>query len=186
MNVMRWIFRLALLLAASSAWAWPWTTPAECVRDYETLAQGKRSLMVIRLACDQKYKPSQTEAEAYEASCFLDRAHEPKSEIAFMVVWKRCRDEALTRYPPEPNPFDQFDEPAARFARLSGSNPFNDLIPTTAAADFFELHPDWATDQRMQLLRGRMDHIQATSGGYVYQQAELMRTAYDQLVREGY
>lgn len=177
------------MLAASSAWAWPWTTPDECVRDYEALAQGKRSLMVIRVACDHKYGSSQTDAEAYEASCFLDRAHEPKSEIAFMVVWKRCRDEALARYPPkppEPNPFDQFDEPAVRFARMNGSNPFNDLIPTTAAADFFELHPDWATDQRMQLLRGRMDHIQATSGGYVYQQAELMRTAYDQLVREGY
>lgn len=63
------------MLAASSAWAWPWTTPDECVRDYEALAQGKRSLMVIRVACDHKYGSSQTDAEAYEASCFLDRAH---------------------------------------------------------------------------------------------------------------
>lgn len=90
---------------ASSGWPWT-TTPDECVHEYETLAQGKGSLGLIHAACRWAYADQQSDQDRYKGGCIIDRIDEPKSEVAFMVLANRCREEAEAKHP---NPFDGFD-----------------------------------------------------------------------------
>lgn len=106
MDTVRAVLLLLLLAIGAPAAAWPWTTPEACVREYETLAQGKASLGLIHSACHWAYAEQQSNQDRYRGTCIIDRIDEPESEVAFIVLANRCRQEAEAQHP---NPFDGFD-----------------------------------------------------------------------------
>lgn len=103
MKIVCWLF---LLLLPMTGHAWPWTSPDDCVREHETLAQGQWSLRLIYAACRWTYADEQSDQDRYRGMCIIERIDEPKSEVAFMALATRCRQEAESKHP---NPFDGFD-----------------------------------------------------------------------------